>query len=221
MNPSPDQLRALLARRQSVVAEQHQRLARKIHDEVSQKLTILALQLSFEASGSNNASDWPQKCHDWSTLVIGLCRSVREINDDLQPRILEELGLSAVLEWYARTHGTDLRFSFTPPSHEIPLPPGVAAELFIVCRELLTQLFPRIGATHVHIKAEQSDGLLWLHLRGDDNGFGRKTDPERDLDVLSLHERVMRLGGSVQLATAPRFRHLHHTFLSLLSGGCS
>jgi len=136
-------------------------------------------------------------------MVSDLCQSARQITDELQPRLLDQLGLMAVLQWYARTHGTDLRFSFTPPCQAIPLPPRIAAELFTICRELLTQLYPRIGASHVDIQAEEADGLFWLHLMGDDNGFGRTSDPERDLDILSLHERVTRMGGSVQLYTAP------------------
>jgi signal transduction histidine kinase len=203
VKPSPDQLNSLLVRRQSLLAEQHQRLARRVHDEITQKLTLLALQLSFESTEEESPPEWKQKCRDWSATVNDLCQSARQITDELQPRLLDQVGLMAVLQWYARTHGTDLRFSFTPPCQAIPLPPGIAAELFTICRELLTQLYPRIGASHVDIQAEEADGLFWLHLMGDDNGFGRTSDPERDLDVLSLHERVTRMGGSVQLSTAP------------------
>lgn len=203
MKTTPDQLKSLLARRQFLLAEQNQRLAHRMHDEISQKLTLLALQLSFEATDGMAPPAWKEKCQEWSGLVSELCQSAREINDELQPRLLDQLGLTAVLQWYARTHGTDLRFSFTPPCKAIALPPGIAAELFTICRELLTQFYPRIGASHVDIQTEESDGLFWLHLRGDDNGFGRKSDSERDLDVISLNERVSRMGGSVQLATAP------------------
>ena len=203
MKPSPDQLNLLLVRRQSLLAEQHQRLAHRIHDEITQKLTLLALQLSFDSTDEESPPEWKQKCQEWSAMANDLRQSVREITDELQPRLLDQLGLMAVLQRDARTHGTDLRFSFTPPCKAIPLPAGIAAELFTICRELLTQLYPRIGASHVDIQAEQSNGLFWLRLLGDDNGFGRKSDPERDLDILSLHERVTRMGGSVQLSTAP------------------
>jgi signal transduction histidine kinase len=202
MNSLPQQLELLLARRQATTAEIHQRLAHRIHDEISEKLTILALQLSLEA-GNEIAVDWKEKCNEWSKVVIELCHSAREINDELQPRLLDQLGLTAGLQWYARKHGTEMNLSFTPPCEGIPLPPEIATELFTVCRELLTQLYPRIKAKHVDIQAEESDGLFWLHFRGDDNGFGRKADPERDLDILSLQERVRRMGGSLQLATAP------------------
>ncbi len=174
-----------------------------MEEEINQKLNLLALQLSFEPADEEAPGDWKQKYQEWSSTVNDLCQSARQITDELQPRQLDQAGLTAWLQWHARTHGTDLRVSFSPPGQIIPLPPAIAAELVSVCRELLTQLYPRIGASRVDIQTEQSDGLFWLRLLGDDNGFGQKSDLERDLDVLSLHERVTRMGGSVQLSTAP------------------
>ena len=202
MNSLPQQLELLLARRQATTAEMHQRLAHRIHDEISERLTLLALQLTLEA-GNESSPDWKDKCTEWSKVVIELCHAAREINDELQPRLLDQLGLTAGLQWFARKHGTELNLTFTPPCEGIPLAPALASELFTVCRELLTQLYPRIKAKHVDIHAEESDGLFWLHFRGDDNGFGKKADAERDLDLLSLQERIRRMGGSLQLATAP------------------
>jgi len=203
VKPTPEQLHSLLVRRQSVLAEEHQRLAHRLEEEINQKLNLLALQLSFEPADEEALGDWKQKYQEWSLAVNELCQSARQITEDLQPRQLDQAGLTAWLQWHARTHGSDLRVSFTPPGQTIPLPPAIAAELVTLCRELLTQLYPRIGASHVDIQTEQSDGLFWLRLLGDDNGFGLKSDDERDLDVLSLHERVTRMGGSVQLSTAP------------------
>ena len=237
MNTSRFQLRALLARRQHLIEEQHGRLARRIHDEISQKLTLLALQLSLEASGqglarhrsstadflsdgrrhSNGArtdgvsaracfsptATFPEKCKSWGTMVVEIGQALREITDILQPKVVEEFGLVAGLQWYANSLNEEVRCTFTPPERDVVLAPGMGRELFGVCWEVITSIFRPETTSHVDIQVRQTDGTLTIHLHGNDKQGAPSGDPERELDVISISERLLRLGGTVEVNCAP------------------
>jgi signal transduction histidine kinase len=234
MNTSRLQLRALLARRQRLTEEQHARLARRIHDEISQKLTLLALQMSLETSdqapsmldagsagsppegrrrrndvqynglrkvaGIGPASPFAEKCKAWTALVLEIGQVVREITDILQPKVVEEFGLVAGLQWYANSLNESVRCTFTPPEREVVLPPGVGRELFGICWEVTTSVFRPENTSDVDIQVRQTHGTLTIKLHGNDKGCNGLGNPERELDVMSVSERLLRLGGTVTVS---------------------
>lgn len=65
-NTSHMDVRALLARQQLMNQREHKRLARRIHDEISQKMTLLALQISLASSEKSPPANWAVKCKDWA-----------------------------------------------------------------------------------------------------------------------------------------------------------
>ena len=101
------QFRALLARQHALQRKQHKRLARRIHDEVSQKLTLLALRLSMAGLDHNPPPNWSQKCQEWNGMVVDLGTILRDICNELRPPILDDLGLVAALQCFcdSRPHG--------------------------------------------------------------------------------------------------------------------
>lgn len=80
-NTSYMQVRALLARQELLNQRLHKRLARGIHDEISQKMTLLALQLSLAASEDSAPANWAAKCKGWP------CDGTRTIGSGNQQRI--------------------------------------------------------------------------------------------------------------------------------------
>jgi len=234
MNTSRLQLRAVLARRQRLTEEQHARLARRIHDDISQKLTLLALQLSLEAfepvpskieprlaqpaggkkramgvfysslpAGMGPTSPIAEKCKEWSALVMEIGQAVRDITDILQPKVVEEFGLVAGLQWYSQALNKEVPCTFTPPEREVMLPRGVGRELFGICWEVVTTIFRPEATSRVDIQVQQADGTLTIHLHGNDKGQGGLSDPEQELDLMSITERLLRIGGTVEVSCRP------------------
>jgi len=198
VNTSHIDVRALLARQQLLNQRQHKRLACRIHDEISQKMTLMALQLSLAASENSAPANWAAKCKDWASLVMELGQSVREITNELQPRILDEFGLAAALRWFAQSSASDICCTFIAPNEDISLAPFAANELFGICREIVTDILVP-GVARVEIELEQKDGAVRLHLRADDNGLARELITERALDAIAVHDRLLCLDGTVEL----------------------
>jgi len=198
-NTSHMDVRALLARQQLMNQREHKRLARRIHDEISQKMTLLALQISLASSEKSPPANWAVKCKDWANLVMELGQSIRSVTNELQPRILDEFGLVAALRWFAQASAGDICCTFIAPQEDIPLAPFAANELFGVCREIVTDiLVPDVS--RVEIALEEKEGTVRLHLRADDNGLARELITETALDGIAAHDWLLWVDGSVELS---------------------
>ena len=187
-----------MARQQLLNQQHHKRLAARIHDEISQKMTLLALQLSLAASENSPPSNWAAKCKDWAGLVMELGQAVREITNELQPCILDEFGLAAALRWFAQSSARDVCCTVIAPNEGISLAPFAANELFGICREIVMDILVPVVA-RVEIELEQKDGAVRLHLRANDNGLARELITEKALDAIAIHDRLLCLDGTAEL----------------------
>jgi signal transduction histidine kinase len=201
MNTALTQVRMLLERQQLLNQQQHKRLARKIHDEVNQKMTLLALQLSL-MSESGPPEDWAASCKEWATLVMELGQSIREITNELQPRILDAFGLSPALRWFAQGSAKDLccYCTFIAPNENVSLEPFAANELFGICREIIADIFVPAGVARVEIELEEQDGAVRLHLRANDDALGQDRIDEGTLEDIAVNERLHCLDGTAELS---------------------
>jgi signal transduction histidine kinase len=191
------QARALLARQQLLHQHQHKRLARRIHDEISQQLTLLSLQLSLALADPKPSADWAEQCQQWSSLVLELGQNLRGIMDELQPRILDEFGLAAALQWFVQSCPKGIECDLLLPEALIALPPAAANELFAICRDIVNEVFATNGITEVTIAVEQAHEVLQLHLRTNQKNPELESLASKAMDALSVHERLFCVDGSV------------------------
>jgi signal transduction histidine kinase len=197
------QSRALLARQQLLQQQQHKRLARRIHDEISQDLTLLSLQLSLALMDPNPPGDWPKTCKEWSGMVVELGHRLRDILSELQPRILDELGLAAALQWYAHAAPDGVTCHLLLPDEPVALLPSAANELLSICRDIIKEALVPNGVTEVTLQLEQRGDLVRLHLRADEKGAQQEPVLAEALDALSIHERLFCVDGGMETNSEP------------------
>jgi len=103
LKTSHEQLRALAARVTSAREEEAALLAREIHDELGQALTGLKMDLSwFASSMDQDPRALKQKVDSMSLNFDATIDRVRNIATRLRPKMLDELGLIAAIEWQAQ-----------------------------------------------------------------------------------------------------------------------
>jgi two-component system sensor histidine kinase UhpB len=97
---SREQLRALATHLQEQQEDERRRIAREIHDELGQALTALKIDLVW-LSNQWAAADLRRRNRltEMGVLLDGLVSSVRRIGTELRPGILDDLGLTAAIEW--------------------------------------------------------------------------------------------------------------------------
>ena len=193
------EIRASMERQLSFNQRQQKRLARKIHDEISQKMTLLSLQLSMAATDGQPPADWAVTCQKWADLIMELGQSIREITAELQPRIVDNHGLKPALRWLVQTSAKNISCSLLEPHEEISLPPFAALELFSLCREVVTDLLIPGGAKRVELELEQKEGVVLLHLRIRQQTGEKKLITHEALDSAGMSGRLTPLDGAVEL----------------------
>lgn len=202
---SRDKLRALAARLQGIREEERIRVAREIHDELGQALTAI----KFELSSLRPLLAGGEPAHRIDSLVRladQTILAVRKIATNLRPGILDELGLSAALEWAAEEFEvrTGIECRLDLPEDQIRVDREHATALFRIFQEALTNVARHADATEVQARLAREDDGLTLEVR--DNGLGfddRQLSGQRSLGILGMQERVLILGGEFNITSAP------------------
>lgn len=203
LRKSEEDLRALAAHLQSVREEERTHIARDIHDELGQALTGLKLDLNTLARelGEEDPEVVRDKAKQLSASIDRLINTVRRIASGLRPEVLDEIGLSAAIEWQAREfqRRTGIRCQvsiengFSDPDKER------STALFRIFQELLTNVARHANATRVNATLTDSPQLA---LVIEDNGRGIREDQFEDsraLGFLGMRERVQPFGGSIDV----------------------
>jgi signal transduction histidine kinase len=203
LRASEENLRALAAHLQSVREEERTRIARDIHDELGQALTGLKLDLNslVKMAPQDDPETIQERGRILSLAIDRIIQSVRRIASGLRPEVLDEIGLSAAIEWQAREfqRRTGIRCNvaidsgFSDPDKER------STALFRVFQELLTNVARHANATRVNVSLTDEPDL---HLVIEDNGRGIR-DAEfknvRALGFLGMRERVQPFGGNLDV----------------------
>ncbi|MFC2010858.1 GAF domain-containing protein [Chloroflexota bacterium] len=201
----------LLEKLISAQEEERRRIARELHDEASQSLAALALNLE------NISDDLPVKYRDARTRLTTLKEqaiqtlgSVRNLALELRPSALDDLGLTKATEWFTKDYlnkrGIDTEIKITDSIAK--LPPYTETMLFRIVQEALTNVVKHAGASKVKLTLELSSSKVNMQI--EDNGKGFESElvfgGDRSQQTLGIHgmaERVALLGGTFSIRSQP------------------
>lgn len=202
---SQDRLRQLAARLEAIREEERTTIAREVHDELGQMLTVLkmeaeGLEARLRQSGSGDR-DLLRRAHTMiGHIEVGM-DSVRKISAELRPSILDHLGLAAAVQWQAEEfkNRTGVRCRVTVPEHDPPLDHPAATAVFRIFQEILTNVARHAGATLVRVRMGMTGDKLALDVRDNGRGIepGKIGDP-KSLGLLGMRERALALGGTIK-----------------------
>ena len=202
-----ERLQALSARLISAQEEERRRIARELHDETGQALTVVRMQLADLARGQASAQQAVTECAQNVDRAIA---HIRGLSHRLRPPMLDDLGLADALEWVveqqARAAGwhTDLALM----ELDERLPQDVETACFRICQEALTNAARYARASEVRVRLSRTDDGLELLVADNGTGFdlARYRTPEerkQHFGLVSMGERAALAGGRLEIDTAP------------------
>ena len=192
---------------EAAVMEERQRLARELHDSVTQLLYGLTL---FAEAGrdSARAADPTQVQHYLGRLGETAQQALKEMRlliFELHPPALTQAGLVGALrqrlEAVERRAGVETQLLVEKP---LELPANVEASLYRIAEEALNNLLKHSAATRVTVRLGADEEGLVLEVT--DNGQGFDLEAVRDhggMGLVSMQERAEALGGSLRIVSAP------------------
>lgn len=191
------QRRVLVQRLLAAAEEERRRIARELHDEISQLLTVV--QLSLEGVSEEAGGEVEKARRVLSTTQDEIHRIIY----DLRPSLLDDLGLPAALRWYAHTYleqaGLDLGLEI---EEDLELPPETEITAFRIAQEIFTNVLRHSRAQHVTVELYRSDGRLHLVVEDDGVGFDLH-QRSSGVGLVGLRERADLVGGTLEISTAP------------------
>ena len=198
--------------RQTLIAqeEERRRLARELHDETSQALSGLALQLQAlvdMAERSGNQDDaFMGGLKKVQSLTVQVHKEISRLIADLRPALLDTLGLVPAVRQYAEAslRPLDINVSLETKGSERRLPPEVEAGLFRWMQGAIGNIAQHSKARNATIVMEYGGEELLLRVVDDGQGFdvSKITNIEesgRGRGVFSMKERVGLLGGTCSI----------------------
>lgn len=195
--------------RQNLVAEEEERrrIARELHDETSQSLSGIALQLQalveMSAISGNQDAEFVAGLKKVQSLTVQVHNEVSRLISDLRPALLDTLGLVPAVRQHAeaRLQPLEINVSVETRGVEKRLPPDVEAALFRFIQGAIGNIAQHSKAKNAAIVLEYRDDELLLRISDDGQGFSVSeiTDVEesgRGRGLFSMRERVGFLGGT-------------------------
>lgn len=219
---SSNELRDLARHMTRVREDEKSMLAREIHDELGHTLTALSMGMrrlealfksntmeqngvAAEVSGQTVGVPIENKIRELINLVKEASRTSRNIMSDLRPGVLEDLGLTAALEWLVHEFQTQCNIDCTLLADDISaeISDDAATALFRIVQESLTNIAKHADATHITVSLKCEAAAIVLCIVDDGKGLSRNWETkEGSFGLKGMRERTLALGGELHVEPA-------------------
>ena len=201
----------LLEKLISAQEEERRRIARELHDEASQSLAALAINLeSIADTLPPKYHDTRQKLDILKERAIQTLGGIRNLALELRPSALDDLGLSMAIDWYAKDYlakrGLDVKIEVI--GTKTKLPPYTETILFRIIQEALTNIAKHAEASQVKVQLEFSDSTAIVQVEDNGQGFDveaalSREGMQRNLGIHGMAERATLLNGTFTIRSQP------------------
>ena len=197
--------RRLAAQVISAQDEERARVARELHDSTAQTLTAILLQLGAAARESTS-EPLNARIATLRGLAAEALEEVRSMSHTMHPRVLDDLGLAAALEWLARQAREQgpMHVEVDACEMDVAISAPVAAALYRVAQEALRNSARHADAKRVHIRLRQDGRQAMLEIADDGAGFDVALAEVRrpGMGLFSMRERVGLVNGRLVVKSA-------------------
>ncbi|MCB0775343.1 MAG: PAS domain S-box protein [Chitinophagaceae bacterium] len=199
------QLRMLSAYLQQIREDERKYMAREIHDELGQQLTVLKMDVAWlNKRLATEDKKVQQKLNELLDMLDHTVKTVRRISSELRPSLLDDLGLIAAIEWQLSEFEkrSEIHTLLIGPEEEPDLSQTIKTEIFRILQESLTNVGRHSGADEVKVIISIKDGIFNMEITDNGKGFDvNKLRQKKTLGILGMRERATMIGGTYNLLT--------------------
>ncbi len=180
---------------------ERKRISMELHDELSQALSVIKLQLMSIENGLNeDQGAITEECERLRSYVDEVIENVRRLSLALSPVILGDIGLTSALSWYISNVPYDLNIKFQIQKIDHLFSEKHWITIYRVVQEALTNIGKHAEAQDVFIDIKRHDDTVIFFIEDDGKGFSlTKTKMHYSsgtgLGLATMNERVKIMGG--------------------------
>ena len=205
------ELQRLSAQLVTAQEEERRTIARELHDEIGQVLTVVRIELSHAQRYIGSLGGKPDFLDDARSITHRALDAVRDISHFLHPSVLDDLGLPEAVDGYMQhiSKRQDLRVEFTAHNMARRLPSAMELALYRIVQEGMTNVLRHARAQNCMVELVRDDATALIRLTIRDDGIGfdptvpHSSGGTRGLGLVGIRERVAQLGGQLNIESAP------------------
>jgi signal transduction histidine kinase len=206
-----DGLRRLSARLMTAQEHERRRIARDLHDDVCQRLVLMAVDLHLlegdpADSSARNARGEGRRPGEIAESARALSADVQRIAHELHPASLDRLGLVHAVQRFARDATARSGIRIDTVLEEWPereLPAEVTLALYRVVQESLQNVVRHSGAARARVALHGGREGLRVRIEDDGRGFDPAIVAGEGLGLIGMRERLQLHGGRLTVTSAP------------------
>jgi PAS domain S-box-containing protein len=207
LQKSEKELRALARSLLTAQEDERRRVARDLHDDVTQRLALLSIEIGKLAAGiPRSVEEISTRLRSFQSQARQVSNDVRRLSHGLHPSVIQDFGLSTALEEFceefAEAEGIDLRFDGM--GADAGLSGEGASCLYRIAQECLRNAAKHARATTVRVRLTTNGATVQLVVR--DNGAGFPVQEDRvnsGLGLVSMKERIRMANGTLSITSQP------------------
>lgn len=197
------EIRDLAGRLITAQEAERTRLARELHDDLSQSLALLSVDLELFGQKPLSAPDQINaRMQVFSSQVKDLSSEVHRLSHELHPAKLEQLGLTAALRGFCKELSAAHQMAVHFEAGDVPrtLPNDVALCLYRITQEALQNVIKHSGAASAQVTLACAENEILLSVVDDGEGFDAATvQGHGSLGLVSMRERVRLVRGRLSV----------------------
>ena len=187
--------------------EERTRIARELHDDISQRVALLAIQLDrMSLNHPASAPDLKQAIEEAGRQTAELGNDIQALSHRLHNSKLEYLGLAAAIDSFCTELSARHGAAIAVRSENIPrdLPVEMSLCLYRVAQEALQNATKHSGSRHVEVSLKGTGNEIILTVRDFGTGFDLHDAVKgRGLGLISMKERLNLVGGNLSIESQP------------------
>ena len=203
LDEANQKLRELADRLLESQETERKRLARELHDDITQRMALIAIEAGkLKQASGEEAGQWRVGIDRLQQQMARLSDDIHGLSRRLHPSTLDDLGLAAAVEGESRSFfergGPPVEVRIEGALDDISEPIQLA--LYRVVQEALRNIARHADASEVSLRIHRKDQRVELVVRDDGRGFERGAEGwHAGLGLASMEERMRLLGGSLTI----------------------
>jgi signal transduction histidine kinase len=202
-----EEIRRLTDYLQNVREKERTHIAREIHEQFGQQLTVLKMDTSWLRKRiDTNDEQAVHKLERMISLLDETMKTVRRISYALRPSLLDDLGIVSAIEWhlaeFKKHSGIETEFIY--PQEELVLPEAFNIGLYRILQESLNNVALHSNARSVIVDLRSENATILLTISDNGNGFNTEAIKDKPtLGILGMKERAAMMGGVYKIISRP------------------
>jgi len=185
--------------------EERSRVARELHDDLSQRMALLSIELEQLGQAMNGSARIRRRFENLQNQAQEISSDIHRLSYRLHPSKLDHLGLAAAIKTLCeQLNAGNLRVYLHQQGFPAPLPNDITLCVFRIAQEALRNAVKHSKATHCRVILKRSPQAVHLSVLDDGCGFDVQSTPMAEgLGFVSMRERLRLVGGHLEIHSQP------------------